>query len=122
MPVTLSGMVMSVKPEQPEKACPPMPVTLSGMVRPVIPALPLKAEGPIIVTLPSEGMVLFPHPATKILSDVFIRQLPALWYSGLLSLTTILVRLLQPAKVWFPIHETLSGTVIPVRLEQPEKA
>ena len=37
MLVTLSGMVIEVKPLQPEKASSPMLVTLSGMVTEVIP-------------------------------------------------------------------------------------
>ena len=43
MLVTLSGIVMDVKPVQPSKAEPPMLVTLSGMVMDVKPAQPQKA-------------------------------------------------------------------------------
>ena len=40
MLVTLSGMMMDVKPVQPEKAESPMLVTLSGMVTDVNPVQP----------------------------------------------------------------------------------
>ena len=43
MLVTLSGMVMEVKPLQPEKALSPMLVTLSGMMTEVKPLHPSKA-------------------------------------------------------------------------------
>ena len=44
MLVTLSGMVIDVKPLQPEKADCPMLITLSGMVMDVKPLQPEKAR------------------------------------------------------------------------------
>ena len=51
MLVTPSGMVIEVKPVQPEKAEEPMLVTLFGMVIEVKPLQPLKAQSPMLVTL-----------------------------------------------------------------------
>ena len=59
MLVTLSGMVMDVKPLQSSKALIPMLVTLSGMVTNVKSVYPSKAALPILVTAPpsySEGI------------------------------------------------------------------
>ena len=78
MLVTLSGMVIDVKPVQSQKAPYPMLVTLSGMVIEISPLQTAKAHSPMLVTLPSSGNTLALHPATNVLLSVSIMQLPAL--------------------------------------------
>ena len=55
-----------------------MLVTLSGIVIEVKPLQYEKASLPMLVTLPSSGIMLVLHPAIKVLLAVSIRQLPAL--------------------------------------------
>ena len=50
MLVTLSGMVMEVRPVHLEKASSPIVVTLSGMAMEVRPVQPEKAQSPMLVT------------------------------------------------------------------------
>ena len=58
MLVTLSGIVIDVKPVQPEKAEVPMLVTPFLMVTNVKPVQPEKAESPMLVTLEPIIMLL----------------------------------------------------------------
>ena len=51
MLVTLLGMVIEVRPEQPQNAVSPMLVTLLGMVTEVRPEHPKNAQFPMLVTL-----------------------------------------------------------------------
>ena len=78
MLVTLSGIIILVKPLQYLKAESPMLVTLSGIVTLVSPLQPEKAELPMLVTLPSEGIMLLSQPRIRLLLFVSIRQFPAL--------------------------------------------
>ena len=73
MHATLSGNVSSVKPLQYAKAPSPMLFTLLGNVSSVKPLQPLKALYPMLVTL--LGMMLFLHPAIKVLVAVSIIEL-----------------------------------------------
>ena len=70
---TLSGNVSLVKPLQPLKTAYPMLVTLLGNVSSVKPLQPPKAEYPMLVML--FGMILFLHPAIKVLVAVSIIEL-----------------------------------------------
>ena len=76
MLVTPSGMVMEVRPLQPEKALLPMLVTPSGMVMEVRPLQPEKALLPMLVT-PS-GIVVFLQPAISVFVAVSIIALQLL--------------------------------------------
>ena len=68
MDITLSGIIMFVRPLQPENALPPMDVTLSGIVIPVRLQQPENAASGIIMR-PS-GNTTFPEisPQTEISS------------------------------------------------------
>ena len=79
MLVTLSGIVMLVKPLHPSNALSLMLVTLSGIVMLVNPLHWENASLPMLVTLPSSGMMLVLQPAINVLVAVSIMQLPALW-------------------------------------------
>ncbi len=79
MLVTLSGIVMLVKPVQSENAYHPMLVTLFGIVMLVKPLQFWNAQSPMLVTLPSLGITLFLHPTIKVLVAVSMMQFPALW-------------------------------------------
>ena len=70
MLVTLLGMVMEVRPEQPENAYIPMLVTLLGMVMEVRPEQYSNARPPMLVTL--LGIIVFLHPEIKVLVAVSI--------------------------------------------------
>ena len=97
MLVTLLGIVTDVKPEQPEKALPPMVVTLLGIVTDVKPEQPEKALPPMVVTL--LGMVVLLQPAMRVLVLV----------------TMIALQLSREPYVAFP-----DSTIIEVKPEQPE--
>ena len=61
MEVTLLGIVMDVKPEQPEKALPPMEVTLLGMTVVLQPEIKVfDAVSIIALQLSRESYLLFP--------------------------------------------------------------
>ena len=91
MEVTLFGIVREVKPEQLEKAAPPMEVTPCGMKE-------------------------FLHPKIRVLLAVSIRalQLSRESYVGLPSSTIIDVKLVQPLMAPNSILVTLLGTTISV--------
>ena len=55
-----------------------MLVTLSGMVMLVRPVQSRNAELPMLVTLPSSGIELLLQPAIRVLLSVSIRQFPLL--------------------------------------------
>ena len=94
--VTLSGIVIEAKPVQPPNAESPMLVTLSGIVIEVKPVHSSNAPLPMLVTLPSIGITLVLHAATNALFFVSIRQFPWLWYTVFSPLTVILVKPVQP--------------------------
>jgi hypothetical protein len=60
MLITLSGIVMLVRPLQPQNAHPPMLVTLSGIVTLVNPLQKENAQDPMFVTL----LGIFTSPLT----------------------------------------------------------
>ena len=97
--VTLSGIVIEVRPEQLKKALPPMLVTLSGIT-------------------------LLLHPMKRVFVVVFIiaLQLSLLSYTELFASTEIDVRPEQPEKAEDPMLVTLSGIVMELRPEQFWKA
>ena len=70
------------------------------------------------------GMIVFLHPAIKVLDTVSIIALQLLRESYFVFLfsTDIEVRLLQSEKTSLPIDITLLGIIIEVRLLQPMKA
>ena len=70
---TLLGNVSSVNSLHQPKAESPMLFTLLGNVSSVKPVQPSKAESPMLVTL--LGMMLFLHPAIKVLVSVSIIEL-----------------------------------------------
>ena len=74
--VTLSGMWMEVRLEQPEKAHPPMVVTLFGISIEVNPLHPSNAQFPMPVTL--EGILVFLHPTIKVFEAFSIMALQSL--------------------------------------------
>ena len=76
MIVTLLGIVMEVRPLQPENAYASMLVTLLGIEMEVSSVQPKKATNPILVTL--LGIVVFLHPAINVLDDVSIIALQLL--------------------------------------------
>ena len=96
MLVTLWGMVMEVRPEQPLNASSPMLVTPSGMVMEVRLEHSPNAHPPMLVTL--LGMVVFMQPAIRVLVLVSIiaLQLSLESYVLLPASTLIEVRLEQP--------------------------
>ena len=95
MLVTLLGMVMEVKPVQPEKAEPPMLITLLGMVTEVKLLQPPKALYPMLVTV--LGIIVFWQPAINVFVVVSIiaLQLLRLSYFVFPFSTTMEVKLLQ---------------------------
>ena len=99
-----------------------MLVTLLGIVTLVIPMQPEKAEFPMLVT-PS-GIVVLLHPAISVLVFLSIIALQLLRESYILfsSLTTMLVRPLQPSNALCPMLITLLGISMFVRLLQPSNA
>ena len=99
-----------------------MAVTLLGMVMEVRPVQPEKALLPIYVTL--LGMFVFTHPAISVFVDVSIIALHASRESYLLFplSTTRDVKPAQPEKTPVPIVVTLLGMKTDGRLAQPEKA
>ena len=78
MLVTPFPIVTDVKPLQPENALPSMRVTLFGIVIDVKPLQPKNALFSMRVTLPSAGILLFLQPVIKVLLAVSIKQFPAL--------------------------------------------
>jgi hypothetical protein len=68
--VTELGIVIDVKPEQPEKASSPIEETELGIVIDVKPEQPEKASYPIEVT--ELGMIVFLQPLINTLSDLRI--------------------------------------------------
>ena len=70
MLVTLSGIVILVKPVHPRNAQLSMLVTLFGIVTVVKPEQPENAPQPTLVTLPSVGITLVLHPAISVFSSV----------------------------------------------------
>ena len=112
MDVTLLGMVMEVKPVQPENAEPPMDVTLLGMVKVVKPIQLLNAELPMDVTL--LGMVMEVKPVqpenAELLMDVTLLGM------------VIDVKPVQSWNAALPIVVTLLGISIDIMFIQLEKA
>ena len=68
--VTLFGIVMEVRAEQPENALDPMLVTLFGIVMEVRAEQPENAPSPMLATL--LGITVFLHPASKVFVSVTI--------------------------------------------------
>ena len=99
MVVTLLGMVMEVRPEQPKNALLPMLVTLLGIM-------------------------VFLHPNMSELFDVLMIALQLLResYSVLPGSTMMEVRPEQAPNTLLPMLVTLLGMVMEVRPEQPENA
>ena len=97
MLVTLLPMVTDVRPLQSLKACSPMLVTLLGMSMEVRLVQPQKALPPMLVTL--VGMIVFLHPAISVLVDF----------------SMIALQLFRESYLEFS-----EFTVMDVRLEQPE--
>ena len=125
----MSGSVMTVTHSAPsvyhpvlEKASTPMLVTLSGMVMEVRPLQPEKAWSPMLVTL--FGMIVFLQPAIKVFVAVSIIALQSLRESYIVFpvSTLIEVRPLQPLKTSCPMSNTLFGMVTEVRPVQSRKA
>ena len=107
--VTELGRVIEVRPEQPQKAELPILVTDSGIVIEVRPEQPQKAEPPILVT--ELGIIVFLHPAIKVFDafSMMALQLFLLSYLGVPSSTFIEVRPEQPRTAPPPILVTLSN-------------
>ena len=99
-----------------------MLVTLLGIDIEVRPEQPKKALFPILATL--LGIIVFLHPAIKVFVAVSIiaLQLSRESYIELLSSTIIEVRPLQELNALLPMLITLLGMVTDVSLEQPENA
>ena len=110
---------MLLSEEQPENADTPILVTLSGMVIDVKPLQPENAEEPMLVTLPSSGIMLFLQPKIKVFIAGSIKQLSMLRYFVFPIATIIDVKPLQPENAEEPILVTLSGIVIDVKPLQP---
>ena len=70
--VTLSGIVIEVKPVQSENACQPMDVTLSGIVIEVKPVQPLNASQPMYVTPSSIITDLILSIGIETISSIFL--------------------------------------------------
>ena len=79
MLVTLSGIVMVVNPQQPEKAAQPILVTLSGIVILVKPVQYQKAQEGIAVT-PS-GIVMDVASTLFIYNVLFLEPFPIKWFN-----------------------------------------
>ena len=122
MEVTLLGIVIEVRSEQPEKEKSPMEVTLLGIVIEVRPEQPEKEESPMEVTL--LGIIVDLHPAISSLVDVLIIALQLLResYTIFPFSTTIEVRPEQLEKAELSMDVTLVGMVTEVRPEQDWKA
>ena len=99
-----------------------MSVTLAGMSIDSRLEQPLKADSPMLVTV--AGMTVFLHPATSLLVRVSIIALQSSRQSYLvLPLATVmLAKLEQPRNEVERMLVTFSGMVIDARLEQLEKA
>ena len=99
-----------------------MLVTLLGIVIEVREEQPLKALFPMLVTL--LGMVVFLHPAISVLVafSIIALQFSRLSKVVLPGSTTIEVREVQPSKARSLMVVTLLGIVMEVREEQPAKA
>ena len=118
MLVTLLGMVMDFREEQPSKALASMLVTLLGMVMEVKDEQPWKALAPMLVTL--LGIVVFLQPSMRVLEPVSIiaLQFSRLSYVVLPLSTIIEAREIQLEKEAFPMLVTLLGMVMEEREEQ----
>ena len=75
----------------------------------------------MLVTEPSDGISLFLQPRSSVLVSAWIRQFPALRYTGLFASTVIDVKLRQPAKAVSPMLVTLDEIVTDVKLLQSRK-
>ena len=120
MLVTLSGIVIVVKLEQPSNAKSPILVTLSGIIIFVKLEQPENADSSTLVTL--FGIVKFPvfAPGQHIIVFRFLsNNAPFLdEYDSLSGSTINSVKLLQLANTESPILVTLPGTVTLVKFVQ----
>ena len=89
MLVTLEGMVIEVRPEQPQKALLPMLVTPSGMVMEVRLEQPEKVRSPMLVTLSGIRIEVRLEHLEK--ASKFMNLVPSfmLYVSMVLSVTSI---------------------------------
>ena len=118
MLVTLLGMVMEVRPEQPSNAHTPMLVTLLGMVMEVRPEQWKNALSPMLVTLLGILVLLQPDISSFVEVSMTALQLLRESYFLLLDSTLMEVRPEQPENKRTPILVTLLGMVTEVRPEQ----
>ena len=102
MLVTLLGIVTEVKPEQSEKAWPPMLSTLLGIVTEVKPEQFEKAKSPTLVTLLPIVTDFKPEQLEKALSPMLVT---------LLGIVTE-VKPVQPYKAYLPMLVTLLGITV----------
>ena len=119
MEVTELGMVMLVRPEQPENALSPMSVTELGMVMLVKPVQPENALYRMLVT--DEGMVVALQPTMRVLLAVPIMALQLLRESYFVfpASTLILVKPVQRSNAKLPMLVTELGMVMLVKPVQP---
>ena len=109
MVVTLFGISIEVKPEQPAKAAKPIVVILLGISIEVMPVVPSKAAYPIAVT--ELGISVFLHAVMIVLLFVLMiaLQLSRESYTGLSLATIIDVKLGHSPKTSRPIEVTFFG-------------
>ena len=119
MALTLSGMTIEVRLEQPEKAPPPMLVTLEGILMEVRLEQPLKALFPMLVTLEGILMEVRLERPLKAYSPMAVTpEGMTVFLQAAISLpvpdSIIALQLLRESYVVFPLT-----TVIEVNEEQP---
>ena len=102
----------------PSNAPSPMLVTLSGILMDVRPLHLENALFPMLVTL--SGIIVFLHPAMSLFdafSMIALHSFRESYFLLFLS-TTMLVRLLHLENALFPMLVTLPGILMDVRLKQ----
>ena len=122
MEVTALGMVINVRPLQPQNARSPMEVTALGMVINVRPLQPRNASFPIKATV--LGITVFLQPAISVLVDVSMMALQSLRlsYTAFPASTCIDVKPLQKENTWIPMVVIELGMVTDVRPLHSQKA
>ena len=128
MLVTLSGIVIDVKPVQTENALLPMLVTLLGIVIDIKPVQPENVPPSMLVTplgIVTEVKPVQPENARSLMRSPLVivtvlSWLLLIWFAANAGIVAVSIG--QPLNAFSPMLVTLSGIVIEVKPLQPENA